>query len=186
MSKKLNSSVKLGLVGTPFDYDHTDLEKFLEEDEEVEAYSRDGYVNYFVVLKSNFNMGTSPQANVGEHIFRKFNYSVAVFGGPFGHSGYLWRTVLYLRGGYKDNIKMFYVGKPEMVNVPQKQDIGIYEPEYTNCSYCKKEKPCLNQSHEKDSRFPVCDKCFTEIHVKVDPLYIALEEKLKKNENKNG
>lgn len=97
MSKKSTNSLHVDF--DPPLYDHTELEEFLENSNDIEIYFRDGASNYLVIEKAFYSMGGPDRANNAIIIKEKFPYyNITMFPQP-GHSGFIWRRVYRLTGG---------------------------------------------------------------------------------------
>jgi hypothetical protein len=162
MTKKLSSSINLRPEDCP-EYDHSKLEEFLEQYDDVEKYSRDGMSHYSLIMRNNFSMGTSGLANIGRYIVENFpNYNVHWYPQD-GHSGFIWRDIFRITGGlknydvYKKHLgKLYAYTDRKDVTAPE---VRPYGDDIMLCQYCKRIQQCYDQ---KDKGGHMCGKCFSE------------------------
>lgn len=85
------------------DLNSKEFEEFLEEHPRIEAYSRDGMSQYLVIERSFFSMGGAPFPTAVDDMLQKFPNidSVHSVMNPGGHSGFIWRRVLWVKFKWK-------------------------------------------------------------------------------------
>lgn len=138
-----------------FDEEHSELIKFLEENHDVELWSREGTHNFFVMMKANFDMGSSGQGPVAQYIFDNIpSYSV-VIQPQGGHSGYMWRTC-YRLVATTPELKRFYV--PEYKDITDElKPLKMQHGSIGKCQYCNTVQ-CLSDQYENGGL--MCGRCF--------------------------